>query len=88
MDIGMDSNNFHQVQISVQDFIHQSVLYGGIAVYSCRVVFLVVLGSLSISHLKMQYEGAYCEWGTLQYFTSNHTRAWTMEGSPCSRVSI
>jgi len=42
----MDSSNFPQVRIYVQDFIHQSVLYGGIAVHSCRVVFLVVLGSV------------------------------------------
>ena len=39
MDIGMDSRNLPQVRISVQDFIHQNVLYGGIAVHSCRVVF-------------------------------------------------
>jgi len=46
MDIGIDSSNFPQVRISVQGFIHQSVLYSGIAVHSCRVVFLVVLGSV------------------------------------------
>jgi len=45
-DIGMDSSNLPQVRISVQDFIHQSVLYGGIAEHSCRVVFLVVLGTV------------------------------------------